>query len=245
MLTDIMAFVAGLPAFLADRPYLILFAFLFGAVGVAVWASGVLRRPGTAPEWGGVDAWLTDDAARAVRIAADDVERAAWMHAPAWAIEADRPPVLDDRTAHMLTVDPTLRPADVAAIVEQVAPGAGSVASVAAAVIDTRLRTSEMVTELTAAEEAAYAEEAERAERRFFAVFNLHMDQAVQRFQHGTGRADMWLCYLHDGRTECTACATALAHVSDEFRQIVGRVEREDTQEIDVRELRRELATTH
>ena len=171
-----------------------------------------------------------EDRARGRRIADDDT---LWLIAIG---DRPRPIMAIERPA--LTVDPVV-PDDVAA---HVAPGAGSVASVAATAMDTKLRDSVGRAILAAAEVAAHAEETVRADARFFAVFRLRMDQALGRFEASAavGRADMWLHYEHDiDDAHCKHCAEAVAEISGEYREMVAGY---DTQAWDARQLRAELA---
>ena len=134
---------------------------------------------------------------------------------------------LDKRTA-VLVVDPTLTATEVATIVEHVEPGAGSLASLAATVCDTR----EM---RTGAEERHLAEVYEAA----------HDENTVRDLDAATGdlwsahedvwaAIDAWVERYH-GKTHyasCVHCAETLHEHSDEFAQLVSRVESEHTGEI-------------
>jgi hypothetical protein len=132
-----------------------------------------------------------------------------------------------------LVVDPTLTDADVATAVEHVAPGVGSLASFAATVEDTRMRTPSQVKELQVAELAAYAYAEEEEERRLFADYNRRMNAALARFDTATRRADQWEAYQHRGNEDaCAHCHRAVKENSDEFRTIVARIEAEHTGEI-------------
>jgi len=134
-------------------------------------------------------------------------------------------PVFDDRTAE-LVIDPTLNAADVEAIVEHVAPGAGSVVSVADAVAPTTMRGPRARAEVAAAEVAAHDEAARRADVDFFARFDRVMEVALAGFRERTVRADTWMHYLHEDATaRCAHCAEAVAEVSDEFRLMVRKAE--------------------
>jgi len=138
-------------------------------------------------------------------------------------------PSWDGRT-QALAVDPTLRRTEVAEMVAHVAPGAGSVASLAHTTQDTRIRSAGQLAELREAEEAAYAEAATREDREFFARFDLVMSVALAGFRERTVRADNWLHYVHDDAcADCPHCTAALHEVSDEYAQIVRRVEAQDT----------------
>ncbi len=120
-----------------------------------------------------------------------------------------------------VTVDPTLTAADVATAVEHVAPGVGSVASVAAVAEDTRMRTSAQLRELQAAELEAYAEAPAQEDRLFFAAYDRQMARALTRFDEATARVDQWEAYQHrDNEHECAHCRRAVKENSDEYKLI-------------------------
>lgn len=206
---------------------------LFGVAG-ALWARdrAMRARPALLVQRPIVPA--AEDIARFLRIRADDA---------LWTAHTPAPAVLDQRTA-VLVVDPTLKPAEVAEMVEHVAPGAGSVVSVADEPVDTRLRTMHEEAELASAWDAATAESAARAantaDGMIFATFRTSMDAALNGFRAATARVDAWAHYLHDaGDTRCPHCTQAVADVSGEYRALVNRVELESTQSWS----RHELAT--
>jgi hypothetical protein len=120
-----------------------------------------------------------------------------------------------------MTVDPTLTAADVATAVEHVAPGVGSMASFAAAVEDTRMRTSVQLRELQAAELEAYAMAPAEDDRLFFAGFARRMESAFTRFDQATARVDQWQAYQHqDNEHQCVHCLRAVKETSDEHKLI-------------------------
>lgn len=139
----------------------------------------------------------------------------------------------EDRTA-VLVVDPTLSATDVADMVEHIAPGVGSVASFVAAVEDTRMRTAAEVAELHAAEEAAYAEAPAQDDRLFFAQFEAGLEAALTGAQRAWTLIDAWVERYHGDvhYAACEHCEEALHEQSDEYAQLVGRIESEHTGEI-------------
>lgn len=151
---------------------------------------------------------------------------------------------VDEWMVKAVTVDPTLTAADVATAVEHVAPGVGSMASFAAAVEDTRMRTSAQLHELQAAEEAAYAEAPEQEDRLFFADFRRKMEAAFTDFTVGTRKAAQWVNRFHDGEhyANCEHCARVHDVHSDEYAMIVADREGTDTREIPRADLRAMLA---
>lgn len=180
--------------------------------------------------------------AAAVRREQDDELEFARLRLLAEGVDVHTVPDWDFRTAD-LVIDPTLRASDVVEMVEHVAPGAGSVASLGHIADDTRIRSVAQVTELHRAEAAAYAEDAVRADADFFARFDRVMSVALAGFQERTSRVDAWLFYQHDDtRSECPHCTEALREVSDEYAQLVADRANTDTGEISKAELRALLA---
>lgn len=153
-------------------------------------------------------------------------------------------PPIDVWMVKAVTVDPTLTATDVATAVEHVAPGVGSMASFAAAVEDTRMRTSAQLRELHEAEEAAYAEASERGERLFFAEFDRRMEAAFTDFAVGTRHVARWADRFHDGAhyANCEHCARVHDVHSDEYALIVADRAGTDTGVFSLAELRAELA---
>lgn len=140
---------------------------------------------------------------------------------------APEPEPLDERTA-VLIVDPALTAAEVATIVEHVEPGAGSLASFAATACDTReMRTGTEERHIAEVYEAAHDE-------------NTVRDLAAATGTLWTAHADVWAVIdawveRYHGETHyatCVHCAETLHVQSDEYAQIVTRVEGEHTGEI-------------
>lgn len=130
-------------------------------------------------------------------------------------------PLSDVWMVKAVTVDPTLTATDVATAVEHVAPGVGSMASFAAAMEDTRMRTSAQLRELQAAELEAYAEALAQEDRLFFAAYDRRMARELARFDEATARVDQWEAYQHrDNEHECVHCRRAVKETSDEYRLI-------------------------
>lgn len=143
-----------------------------------------------------------------------------------------------------VVADPTLTHLDVVTAVEHVASGVGSLASFAATVEDTRMRTSAEVRELRAAELEAYAAAPAEEDRLFFAGFERRMDRALASFEWATARVDNWAAYLHtaeDG-ADCEHCHRALRQHSDEFALLLADRTGTDTGVYSLVELRAELA---
>lgn len=133
----------------------------------------------------------------------------------------------DQRTA-ILVVDPTLSVADVATIVEHVEHGTGSIRSIAAVSYDTReMRTAVEQRELDVAYDEAYAEDTERTFNGLVAGLWSTVDNAWPLI-------DAWVNRYHGDEhyASCVHCAEALHVQSDEYAQIVARVEAEHTGEI-------------
>lgn len=157
---------------------------------------------------------------------------------------ADVEPPVDARIVE-LTIDPTLTTADVATAVEHVAPGVGSLVSFAAAADDTRMRTSVQLRELEAAEAEAYDEAPAQEERLYYAAFELRWQAMLTDFEVGTRAVRRVNAEHHAsvGEHTCTLCMVGVQEISDEFQQIVTRVEAEHTGEIPRADLNRMLAT--
>lgn len=143
---------------------------------------------------------------------------------------ADTTPVaesLDERTA-VLVVDPTLTAADVATIVEHVEPGVGSLASFAATACDTvTMRTGAEQRELEAVYDAAHDENTVRD-------LDASIGDLWGAHSNVWATIDAWVERYH-GKTHyasCVHCAETLQVQSDEYAQIVTRVEAEHTGEI-------------
>lgn len=170
--------------------------------------------------------------------------RHAYTSAAATAVEVvDVAPPVDARIVE-LTVDPTLTAVDVATAVEHVAPGVGSLASFAATVDDTRMRTSAQLRELQVAEEAAWAEAPAQEERLYYAAFELRWQAMLTDFEVGTRAVRRVTAQHHAsvGEHTCTLCMVGVQEISDEFHQIVVRVEAQHTGEIPAATMRRILA---
>ncbi len=130
------------------------------------------------------------------------------------------PAVLDKRTA-ALVVDPTLTRQDVTTAIEHVAPGVGSVASVAAAARDTRMRTAAEQARLEADWDAAIDEVEKQEVRLFMADFDRQLSKALAAFGQATVRVGNWEAYQHrDNEHECEHCQRAVKETSDEYRLI-------------------------
>jgi hypothetical protein len=196
---------------------------ILAVVGIG---AGVLaarrRKPGDT--WAnGASPADAEDEARRIRILTDDREHsfATWLVPlpvqPDMRTSEERArgvAPFDGGSADVAT-DPALRPAERTEVLEHVAPGAGSVASVAALGEDTKLRGPLALAALERAEVAAYAEAEQRAVDSYFTG----LDAALDRFRAATVRADNWLYYLHgDHPSECAHCALALDAISDEYR---------------------------
>jgi hypothetical protein len=194
-------------------------AILAGLALLAVWG---IRRATADVDVADADA----DRLRRLRIQADD---------EVWRTTTG----FDTRTAE-LVVDPTLKAADVAEMVHHVAPGEGSVVSVADEAGDTKLRTLAQVAELLAAEVEAYTEAVAREADVVFAAFDAAMREAFARIDRLQAAVSPWSFYQHDDEgARCPHCAEDIAAVSGEYRQIVAAY---DTSAWDVRELRAALA---
>lgn len=225
---------ARIPGFLGDHVTLSSFLTIAAGIGILAYARK-LWRDGAPDEV--ADADDAEDHLRALRIEAENRERADWGWTgplPVAAVAA----VLDARTAE-LVIDPTLKPADVPTIIEHMAHGAGSLADAAAVEAGTHLRTPSEESAFQTAWDAALLEaparEAEIEDRRFFAVFRLRMDRAAEAFEAmpGVSRAEQWLAYAHDaGEVECPCCAAAVAEISGEYEALVERVMAEGTREL-------------
>jgi len=146
-------------------------------------------------------------------------------------------PVLDDRTAE-LVVDPTLKAAEVAEMVAHVEHGAGSVASVAAELPDTKLRDGTGAALVAVAELEAYVE-AETQDARLLVEGALGTSAGMwDALDRKLWAIAPWVFYAHDeDDAECQHCANALSTVSGEYRALT-----EHTQEIDRRQLLAMLA---
>lgn len=137
-------------------------------------------------------------------------------------VEVPEVMVIDERTAEVLAA-PGLTAHDLVGVVEQVAPGVGSVVSMGDVVEDTGMRTSAELAALHAAEFEAYDEIEANEVRLFMAGFNARLDAGLAQFDAATGRVDMWFHYLHEsGHDGCPRCQEALHEVSDEHRRIVS-----------------------
>lgn len=193
----------------------------------------------------------TAEAALAARVAADEEQYATFRHWQTDRIDGThiqvipliRPaPVVsvDERTAEVLAA-PDLTAHDLIGVVEQVAPGTGSLGSFTAAVEDTKMRTSVELAALHAAEVEAYdAIEAEEV-RLFMAGFDRAVGAALDAFDAATGRVDMWAYYLHESGTDgCPRCEQAVHEVSAEHKKIVSGY---DTGAYDLTDLRTSLRT--
>ena len=152
----------------------------------------------------------------------------------------------DDVRIIRMTTDPAYTAEDVTTAVEHVAPGVGSLASFAATVEDTRMRTSAQVRELEAAEIEAYAEAPAQEERLYYAAFELRWQAMLTDFEVGTRAVRRANTRHHAsvGENTCVLCMVGVQEISDEFRQIVTRVESTDTGEISRADLNRMLART-
>lgn len=215
----------AVPAFLSAHPALLAVAVLIAA---GAWATAwrvLLSGPAAAAP---VDD--ADDRARGLRILADDRARgtAAWMHAPAWAIEAGYPsPAMRtsaERAAGAAPVEVGKDWVDPMRA-DYTAYGIGSVVSLAAIAEDTKLRGPVALAILHRAEEQAYAE----AEQREFAAFDAAVADGlarIDRLQANWG----WSFYAHDDAgAHCPACRDAVEEVSGEYRDLVARVLAEPT----------------
>lgn len=168
------------------------------------------------------------------------------MYTSSAATAVEVVPIEPPADAWMVKVvaDPTLTHLDVVTAVEHVASGVGSLASFAATVEDTRMRTSAEVRELRAAELEAYAAAPAEEDRLFFAGFERRMDRALASFEWATARVDNWAAYLHtaeDG-ADCEHCHRALRQHSDEFALLLADRTGTDTGVYSLVELRAELA---
>lgn len=142
---------------------------------------------------------------------------------------------LDARTA-VLVVDPTLSATEVAQVIEHVEPGAGSLASFAATACDTReMRTHAEQHHLETVYDTAHDED---IRRDLSAAFARHEDDSADVW----ATIDAWVERYHGSEhyADCVHCAEWTHEQSDEYAQLVARVEGEHTREIprvDVRAL--------
>lgn len=228
--------------------FLGLIALAFGAVGGTITIDARRARRGT--HRAGTSAAELAAARARLLAAGEDVDAIGSLGGGVYVSSAatrvdvvDIEPPADARMVKLI-IDPTLTEADVVTAVAHVAPGVGSLASFAATVDDTRMRTPSQLRELEAAEVEAYAVAAEEEERILFATFNRRMNAALAQFDDATRRADQWEAYQHRGNEDvCEHCHRAVRETSDEFQQIVARVETESTREISRADLRRMFAT--
>jgi hypothetical protein len=254
----LISLIAAVPIFLAAHPIFAAFALLVALTLLAVLIGRTIREGAAQdPHRAGADLDDEEDHLRFLRISADDAGLLAWRtggHYPAGlyrstAVAALPPapahtsahtpaPALDARTAE-LVIDPTLKAADVAQMVEHVAPGPGSVVSVAAVAEDTRLRGPRATAELEAAEAEAHDE----ALVRDFAGFDQAMADAFARLDRLQWRQAAWSFYVHaaDGHA-CPHCTEAVTELTGEYQELTARVLAESTQAMDLRELRAALA---
>jgi hypothetical protein len=221
-------------------PHVSLFQFVgYGLIGIGLITlaavgigAGVIaaRRRKAGDTWANGASPADDDAAadeaRRMRILIDDREHdfAGWMALS--PVQPDTRTVeeharevtpFDARTTGSVAAEPVDGPVEPAEVAEHVAPGAGSVASIAAIGEDTKLRGPVALAALERAEEAAYAEAEQRAVDSYFTG----LDAALDRFRERTVRADNWLYYLHgDHPSECPHCTLALEAISDEYRML-------------------------
>jgi len=242
----VTAFLQALPAQLAEHPRLMGFAlaavFIGLAVGIAALTSFVrdLREcPARGRAWPrATDRRDVEDHLRALRIQADDAHMTTWRGGATHPAGLYPKVLVDQRTAE-LVVDPTLRPADVAEMVEHVAHGVGSVASVAAEAEDTTLRGPLALARLQAAEVAAYDE----AFAREFIGFDEAVAAAFARLDRLQWQAGAWSFYAHNAEGHaCPHCTDAVSELTGEYAELTARVLAESTQAMDVRALRAELA---
>lgn len=243
-------------------PHVSLLEFIsYGMIGIGLLTLAVIgvgagilaarrRKPG--------DTWANgaspadgEDEARRLRILADDREHgfAAWM-APLPAHPELRAPreraedlaPFDARTAGFAAAEPA--PAEPADVAEHVAPGAGSVVSIAETAIDTKLRDSVGLTLLHAAEEQAYAEIEEHEVAALFADFDRAVGAGLEHLERAQWSAGAWSFYQHDAEgAHCPHCAEAVEKVSGEFRELTARVLSEHTQQFSRADLMAVLAS--
>lgn len=118
-------------------------------------------------------------------------------------------------------------------VAEHVAPGVGSVVSLAEVDFDTKTcRTPSEQAHLDGVWNEAHAEQERRREIEFWAGFEAAMDRAVDEFR----RTDRRIHRLHVASdTHCPHCREVLEQHSGEFAQLVRDRERTDTREIDRR----------
>jgi hypothetical protein len=127
-----------------------------------------------------------------------------------------------------IAADPELTEADVVTAVKHVAPGVGSLASFAAVAYDTaQMRTGAERHEIDAVYDAAHDEDVRRD-------LDLAFAEAAESSRDTWAAIDAWVERYH-GKTHyasCVHCAETLHVHSDEYAQIVHRVESEHTGEI-------------
>jgi len=249
----LISLIAAVPIFLAAHPVSSAFMLFLALLALTVIVRRAIREDGGDPEGWPASTAGYDDHLRFLRITADEEAMRGWRGtgqypatlyrsmtvSPLPPASAYTPaPVLDERTAQ-LVVDPTLKAADVAQLVEHVAPGPGSVVSVAAITEDTRLRGPRATAELEAAEAEAHDE----ALVRDFAGFDQAMADAFARLDRLQWRQAAWSFYVHaaDGHA-CPHCTEAVTELTGEYRELTARVLSESTQAMDLRELRAALA---
>lgn len=226
---------ARIPGFLGDHVTLSAFLTIAAGIGILGYARKLWKDGAPITAADDADA---DDHLRALRITAEDEQRADW----GWTGPTPVRPVqtLDARTAE-LVVDPTLKAADVPTIIEHMAHGAGSLADAAAAEAGTHLRTPSEEADYQSAWDLAIAsapaEEEEIAKRAFMAEFNGRLGVALEGFRAATLRADTWFCYEHGETDPCPHCALSLPALSPDYR-----ARTEHTGEIDRRALEAMLA---
>ena len=210
-----------------DHPAMLAFFIFVIAIGAVMLLIGGVR--GLIAQWRAAGAVLADpaglaplafgreDEARWARIVRDNADWAAATGSKR-AIVVD--PLTDDVLAH-------------------VAPGAGSMASVAAEVGDTKLRSAAEAAEVRAAEAEAYAQ-AQAEEARLAQAWSSGMWAELDA---KLWKIAPWLFYAHDDEgAHCPRCAAAIEHVSGEFAALVERVESETTGEISRRDIEALLA---
>lgn len=164
-----------------------------------------------------------------LRLAAEGVDvddLPAYVPPTDWRVDDET--TFEERTAR-LVVDPTLSATDVAAAIEHIEPGIGSVASFVEARNDTRMRTSAERLELQRAEEAAYAEREEQEVRLMMADFDRAMHAALTDFAICTRVVRKAEAVHADGVDACPHCRAAVEEISQEFALMVAAAEETPT----------------
>lgn len=141
-----------------------------------------------------------------------------------------------DRVAETLVTDGPPSPGpDPADVVEQVAPGPGSLTDLAGVHFDTHdCRTPTEQHHLDTVYEQAYEEHDAWLFAEMFRAFDDAMHAARTDFAVGTRKADRWL-HLHHPAGDirpCPRCSEAMEELTAEYRQIVGGY---DTGQLDIR----------